>query len=88
MMAQRHGHIRNTTQRKAGQTMNEMDRSALGKVLGRFDCWLIDLLHVVVDLVWGNRMTLLTVLCITNLCKEMHNEFEIQETLNPSNKEF
>lgn len=37
MMAQRHGHVGNTTQRKAGQTMNEMELSTQGMVLGSFE---------------------------------------------------
>lgn len=36
MMTQRHGHTGNTTQRKAGQTMNEMDLSAQGMVFREF----------------------------------------------------
>lgn len=35
-MAQRHGHTGNTTQRTAGQTMDEMDLSTQGNGVGEF----------------------------------------------------
>lgn len=36
MMAQRHGHIGDTTQRKAGQTMNENGSFNSGNGVGEF----------------------------------------------------
>lgn len=87
MMAQRHGHIGNTTQCKAGQTMNEMDLLNSGKGVGV----LLYLLNVMVDLwfeVTGQDLYCRFISQPSVGCDAMHDDFYIQQTFKSSDKYF